>query len=357
MPPHGVGNDFDEFTLVLVLAVSGGCDSMALLHSILSLTTIYENQSDDGCVGTGKECNVNSRRWLQLGVENAHLESNSCRVPCELHVAHFNHEQRGENSDGDCEFVRDQCIEYELPFYSYSWSDEEKLSDLSVYARGDDPKNALHDRSSFTQDEARRWRQRKLKELLSNLVLTPDAKSNPDSRWGAILTAHHRDDAEETIMLKLLRGSHLTNLWSMNARSDGFNLNLGYGCSSVGYFAKPMLNIRKSDIIEYLTSNSLEWREDDSNSSSKYKRNVVRNELIPLLSEIAGGGNALQVRVLFEWLQVTTCCSELTSHNILCCIRNVSPIWRNKAEKFLNFFQNSRMNISGQCLPTTNLLF
>ncbi len=312
MPRHGVGGGEDESTLVLVLAVSGGCDSMALLHSILSLTTICEHQSDDGSVVTGKVCNVNSRRWLQLGKEDAHLESNSCRVPCELHVAHFNHEQRGENSDGDCDFVRDRCIEHQLPFYLYSWSDEEKpsaeiLESTRCY-RGDSPKKVSHDSKRFTQDVARRWRQRKLKELLSNLVLTPDAI--PDSRWGAILTAHHRDDADETIMLKLLRGSHLTNLRSMNERSDAFNLHLGYESSSVGYFAKPMLNVRKRHIIEYLTSNSLEWREDDSNSSSKYRRNLVRNELIPLLSEIAGGENALQVRVVYEWLPVTTCCSN-----------------------------------------------
>ncbi len=291
----------DDFTLVLVLAVSGGCDSMALYHSVLSLTTIHEQRSDDNGDGTGKVCNDNSRRWLHLGIENTHPEPHLYRVPCELHVAHFNHEQRGESSDGDCEFVRDRCIEHEVPFYSYSWSDmEEQCSKTEISTsvdRDDDVIEKLYDNRGFSQDVARRWRQRKLKELLTSLVRTPNAISNPDSRWGAILTAHHRDDADETIMLKLLRGSHLTNLWSMKARSDGFNLQLECDKTSLGYFSKPMLEVRKSQIIEYLTNNSLEWREDDSNISSKYKRNMVRNELMPLLSEIAGGDNALRVRI------------------------------------------------------------
>lgn len=300
MRSHGIGDDHS--TLVLVLAVSGGCDSMALFHAVLSLTTMCDQQqgeNDDD--GTRTVCHDKSRRWLQLEIENAHIEQNSCRVPCELHVAHFNHEQRGESSDGDCDFVRDRCIEHEVPFHLYSWSDEEESSSEMFESTGlhscSDTTKTLHDKKSFTQDVARQWRQQKLKELLSRLVLTPDALSRHDSRWGAILTAHHRDDADETIMLKLLRGSHLLNLRSMNAKSDGFNLQLGNRKSSIGYFAKPMLKVRKSHIIQYLTFNSFDWREDDSNNSSKYKRNLVRNELMPLLSEIAGGENALRVRV------------------------------------------------------------
>jgi len=98
----------------------------------------------------------------------------------------------------------------------------------------------------------------------------------------------------------------------MDAKSDGFDLRLKQNMendrnvhranrlsnprSSVGYLAKPMLKIRKKHIADHLTSNSLEWREDESNSSSKYKRNKIRNELMPLLSEIAGGDHALQKR-------------------------------------------------------------
>ena len=296
----------DDFptTLVLVLAVSGGCDSIALFHSILASVEYDEQQitntSDDDDDNTTKYVN-NSQMWLHLGkVESNAKKQNEedkvdIRIPCELHVAHFNHEQRDASSDGDEIFVKNLCIENGVPFHSYAWSEEFKIDSKNLLA--DD--ESYPDRPSFTQETARKWRRRKLKQLLSDIVLSPNLMTSSSdgsntNRWGAILTAHHRDDADETIMLKLLRGSHLTNLWGMDARSDRFDIR--ESCDNVGYFAKPMLNVRKNHIVEYLTSNSFKWREDESNASSKYKRNKIRNELIPLLSEISGGDNALQKR-------------------------------------------------------------
>jgi len=275
-------NNKDIPTLVLVLAVSGGCDSIALFYTILALVKSDKQESS---------VSNNLQMWLDLGeVSTNKKEVDDFRVPCEVHVAHFNHEQRGKDSDGDESLVRKLCIESGVPFHIYTWS--ETSND-----------------NSFTQDTARQWRREKLKQLLSDIVLTPYNTSTDQSdsthRWGAILTAHHRDDADETILLKLLRGSHLTNLHGMEARSDCFYLEelsqdtdmKSNGTSSLGYFAKPMLNLRKNDIVEYLVSNSLEWREDESNNSSKYKRNKMRNELIPLMSDIAGGNSALQKRI------------------------------------------------------------
>ncbi len=316
-------NDNDIPTLVLVLAVSGGCDSMALFHSTLALTEGEGNQTADNDDDDGtdvKRRDNNQPYWLHLGTNDSDPKLNPFRVPCELHVAHFNHEQRGECSDGDEDFVRSVCMQNKIPFHSYSWSKENTSRERTppnteVYERDDQYEawiEGANENASFTQDTARKWRQHELKRLLSTLVLTPKATACPDSRWGAILTAHHRDDADETILLKLLRGSHLTNLWSMDAKSDGFNLRLGqddeikthdharppsHAASAIGYFAKPMLKMRKNDVLSFLTSNSFEWREDDSNNSNKYKRNKIRNELVPLLNEITGGDRALQVRV------------------------------------------------------------
>lgn len=299
------GNGDDVPTLVLVLAVSGGCDSIALFYSTLALTRGNWKQTDVNRGDNGAE--KNQRLWLHLGVDDANSELNVFKVPCKFHVAHFNHKQRGESSDGDETFVRKMCTQNKIPFHSYSWSEEEFSQEImsmpaSEIADGDDrleaPNHKTNNSVSFTQDVARNWRRRKLKELLSSLVCAPIATSCPDIGWGAILTAHHRDDADETILLKLLRGSHLTNIRGMDARSDGFGIPLEDGSSTIGYFAKPMLKIRKHHIMKYLSSNSLEWREDDSNNSSKYKRNKIRNELVPLMSEIAGGDHALHKRLL-----------------------------------------------------------
>lgn len=268
-------------TVVLVVACSGGCDSVALFHSVLALTRPEEMGSST------------PNRYLYLdsdgrAVSNySETSEKSLRIPCELHVAHFNHEQRGDNSDQDEALVRKLCRDANVPIHCYSWSE---------VSNGDSIGSASP--STFSQDVARRWRRRNLTELLSSLV-TRSCSSSTESisqRWGAILTAHHRDDAEETILLKLLRGAHLTNLSGMDDRSDGFELDKsGNGC--LGYFAKPMLGVRKRDIVQYLITHGLKWREDESNSENKYKRNKVRNQVIPLLNEIAGGEEALQVRI------------------------------------------------------------
>lgn len=307
---RGASNSFNNHdtptTLVLILAVSGGCDSIALFHSALALTkgdglctTDDENINDRSNVTT--QGDNDQRLWLHLGIDESNPKQlTSRRIPCELHVAHFDHEQRGESSDGDETFVKTICMQNNIPCHSFFWSDEDSSREEANENEDDRLDTAKNANMRFTQDVARNWRRRKLKELLLSLVHTPVVELHPNttSRWGAILTAHHRDDADETILLKLLRGAHLTNIRGMDARSDAFEISLEDSSSSLGYFAKPMLQIRKRHIMNYLTSNSLVWREDDSNNSSKYKRNKIRNELIPLLSNIAGGDSALQKRLI-----------------------------------------------------------
>lgn len=64
-----------------------------------------------------------------------------------------------------------------------------------------------------------------------------------------------------------------------------------------GQYLKPLLTISKEDLRNYLIANKFEWREDASNADSKYKRNLVRNEVLPLLSKVCGSNSALQSRL------------------------------------------------------------
>ena len=100
-------------TLVLILAVSGGCDSIALFHSALALTrgdnmyTTNDGNSSDRSVDVTTTWVNNQPLWLHLGIDESNPKQlTPRRIPCELHVAHFNHEQRGESSDGDETFVK-----------------------------------------------------------------------------------------------------------------------------------------------------------------------------------------------------------------------------------------------------------
>ena len=111
---------------------------------------------------------------------------------------------------------------------------------------------------------------------------------------GVILTAHHKDDSEETLLLKLLRGVHLTNLVGMEP------VVVGSRDMPEAIVARPLLDVRKTDILDFLQSIHQPWRQDESNASDKYLRNRVRSELVPLLSDVMGGAHVFQVRACCE---------------------------------------------------------
>ena len=60
-----------------------------------------------------------------------------------------------------------------------------------------------------------------------------------------------------------------------------------------GIWAKPLLGVSKVELIDHLRGRNLKWCEDTSNQKAVYKRNRVRLQLVPLLSDLAGGLPAL----------------------------------------------------------------
>lgn len=201
--------------ITMILGVSGGCDSVALLHALHS---------------------IRKPHWA-------------------LRAVHFDHQQRGSESDGDRIFVQKLCSSYDVPLDCFYWTTIAQREDELLPTTS----------STFSQDRARRWRRSKMMEVRDR-----------QSGKSLLITAHHRDDAEETLLLKMLRGVHLANIQALPALSDD------------GIWARPLINVRKKDIEEYLNENNWGWREDSSNRSSKYLRNRVRNELIPLLHDLVG---------------------------------------------------------------------
>lgn len=82
----------------------------------------------------------------------------------------------------------------------------------------------------------------------------------------AVLVAHHADDQVETVILQLLRGAGRTGL---------------NGLKSEGELLRPLLPVAKKDIMTYAKQHQLSWAEDPTNDDMHYRRNWVRNELIP----------------------------------------------------------------------------
>lgn len=86
-------------------------------------------------------------------------------------------------------------------------------------------------------------------------------------KFGPIVTAHHQDDLVETTILNLTRGTHRRGLISL--KSDQ-------------HIVRPLLRASKLDLINYAVKNHLEWLEDETNVSPRYRRNRLRQKLSSL---------------------------------------------------------------------------
>ena len=231
-PSTPINSDNDPF--IILLAISGGCDSVALFHSVC-----HYMKQNHGVLRNGSE----------------------------VHVIHFDHCQRGEESDGDRVFVQELCKKNEIPFHYLTWNNEN------------------NNEVRFSQEVARDWRRQE-----SIKFICDQSRSG-----GVILTAHQKDDVEETILLKMLRGVHITNLTGMESL---YQSNGDHGAGRQIFFGKPLLDFRKDEIFQFLESKNLSWREDTSNATDKYKRNKVRLQLIPLLQDLVGGEFILEVSLI-----------------------------------------------------------
>lgn len=92
------------------------------------------------------------------------------------------------------------------------------------------------------------------------------------NRLHKIVTAHHQNDVLETVLLNLVRGSGIAGFHGIKA--------------SNGHIVRPLLFATREEIENYALENGIVWREDSSNSSNKYARNLIRNQVIPLLKQL-----------------------------------------------------------------------
>ena len=88
----------------------------------------------------------------------------------------------------------------------------------------------------------------------------------------AIAVAHHADDSVETFLLNLLRGTGINGLRGIRARN--------------GYIIRPLLCLKRSDILHYLTTRRQDYVTDSTNLQDEYTRNKIRLRILPLMEEI-----------------------------------------------------------------------
>jgi tRNA(Ile)-lysidine synthase len=99
-----------------------------------------------------------------------------------------------------------------------------------------------------------------------------------------VLTGHTMDDQAETVLLAVLRGAALDGLTGMRASRYAPDRGLSPG----GWPGRPLLGLRRWETAALCASEGLDPVADPSNDDRRFRRNRVRSEVLPLLSEVAG---------------------------------------------------------------------
>lgn len=167
-------------------------------------------------------------------------------------IAHCNFHLRGEESDGDTRFVRDWAERHGMEIFV-------KDFDTSAHAAS---------KGISIEMAARELRYAWFASLCR------------EGGFEAVAVAHNANDNAETLLLNLLRGSGSRGLRGMQEESA---LNVGGEPLRI---LRPMLGISRKEIAGWMTAHGESWREDSTNAVSDCKRNIIRNEVFPLLAGI-----------------------------------------------------------------------
>jgi len=178
------------------------------------------------------------------GIDSVVLASLLKQFAMDFDIAHCNFQLRGKDSDDDESFVKNIAAKYEVLTFT-------KKFDTVNYAK---------EKGVSTQIAARELRYEWFGKLAK------------EHGFKFIATAHHANDQLETIIFNLTKGTGIKGLRGI------LPIN--------GNIIRPLIYAKREEIEQYASENSLKWRDDVSNQSLKYKRNLIRHNVIPVLEQI-----------------------------------------------------------------------
>lgn len=204
----------------VILMVSGGADSMALLH--MAVTEPLNLGDGAGLTRIAKE---------------------------RLHVLHVNHLLRGADADADQHFVQATCDSLGIP-----------CTALRV-----DVAKLAQERDGNVEEIGRRVRYDAAREVAQKLC----AEQGVSRQKAKILTAHTADDRAETFMMNVMHGSGMSGLASIPRHR--------------GLIYRPLLDYTHDQLKDWLKARGLDWHEDATNTDTHYLRAYMRHNVLPLL--------------------------------------------------------------------------
>jgi len=155
----------------------------------------------------------------------------------ELVIAHVNYNLRGQDSRKDEAFIKKLALKYNLTL---------KILTPLLQSRA-------------AEDSLRKIRYDFFEKIRQEL------------NFDFIAVGHTLDDQVETFLMRIIRGSGLAGLSAISYKNNAI--------------IRPLLNISKAEILNYLKKNKLSYRIDRTNLESDYLRNKIRNQLIPILEK------------------------------------------------------------------------
>jgi len=159
-------------------------------------------------------------------------------------IAHCNFQLRGKDSDEDQLLVEEMANTCLSPFFI-------KAFETEAYAK----KHRIS-----IQMSARHLRRAWFDKLMEN------------EGFDVIATAHHLNDSLETVLFNLAKGTGIAGLKGILPKKDKY--------------VRPLMFASREMVFDYMLSNNITWREDQSNSSIKYHRNLIRHKIVPELKKI-----------------------------------------------------------------------
>lgn len=178
------------------------------------------------------------------GLDSMAMASLFLRLGWPFEIAHINYTLRGKDSDDDEMFVK-------------KWAGDNSIKCHTTTIDG----KALAESSGVSlQMAARDFRY----EWLEN--------TRQKCQCSYIATAHHTNDALETLLLNLVRGTGIAGLHGIHPK--------------VGHLIRPMMFASREEIAEFAKAADISFRNDSSNQELKYTRNKIRHEVVPVLKEI-----------------------------------------------------------------------
>jgi tRNA(Ile)-lysidine synthase len=140
---------------------------------------------------------------------------------------------------------------------------------LTIHVESVDVRSYAASQRLSIEDAARRLRYESLRRCAVEI------------RADRVAVGHTRDDQAETFLLKLIRGAGMTGLGGVYPQR--------------GDVIRPLLEVSRQELRQYLTGSGQAWVEDDTNADLQNPRNRIRHRVLPELNQVAGADTSYAI--------------------------------------------------------------